>query len=296
MPATPPIARLLISCPDRPGIVAAVVARSCSSAARTSSPPTSTRPTRRAARFFMRMEFTLDAGDERWAALEREFAATVAEPLAHGVAARVRRPAASGSRCSSRARTTACSTCCGAGAAASSTADGRRSWSPTTPTARADVEALRRALRPRPGRRADDKPAAEARDARAARAAALDLVVLARYMQILSRGLPRPRVGVPVINIHHSFLPAFAGRGPVSPRARARREDHRRDRALRDRGARRRADHRAGRRPRLPPRTTCAELTRIGARHRAHSCSRARCAGTCEDRVLVDGNKTVVFS
>jgi len=40
-----------------------------------------------------------------------------------------------------------------------------------------------------------------------------DLVVLARYMQILS-GDFLARVGVPVINIHHSFLPAFAGAGP----------------------------------------------------------------------------------
>jgi formyltetrahydrofolate deformylase len=40
-----------------------------------------------------------------------------------------------------------------------------------------------------------------------------DVVVLARYMQILS-GDFLARVGVPVINIHHSFLPAFAGAGP----------------------------------------------------------------------------------
>jgi formyltetrahydrofolate deformylase len=42
---------------------------------------------------------------------------------------------------------------------------------------------------------------------------ACDLVVLARYMQIIS-GDFLERVGVPVINIHHSFLPAFAGAGP----------------------------------------------------------------------------------
>ncbi len=41
----------------------------------------------------------------------------------------------------------------------------------------------------------------------------VDLVVLARYMQILS-GDFLDRVGVPVINIHHSFLPAFAGAEP----------------------------------------------------------------------------------
>lgn len=40
-----------------------------------------------------------------------------------------------------------------------------------------------------------------------------DLVVLARYMQILTADFLE-RVGVPVINIHHSFLPAFAGAEP----------------------------------------------------------------------------------
>jgi formyltetrahydrofolate deformylase len=41
----------------------------------------------------------------------------------------------------------------------------------------------------------------------------VDLVVLARYMQILS-GEFLTEVGVPVINIHHSFLPAFIGAAP----------------------------------------------------------------------------------
>jgi formyltetrahydrofolate deformylase len=41
----------------------------------------------------------------------------------------------------------------------------------------------------------------------------VDLVVLARYMQILS-GDFLAALGVPVINIHHSFLPAFAGANP----------------------------------------------------------------------------------
>jgi formyltetrahydrofolate deformylase len=40
-----------------------------------------------------------------------------------------------------------------------------------------------------------------------------DLVILARYMQILS-GDFLAGVGCPVINIHHSFLPAFAGADP----------------------------------------------------------------------------------
>jgi formyltetrahydrofolate deformylase len=41
----------------------------------------------------------------------------------------------------------------------------------------------------------------------------VELVVLARYMQILSAGFLE-KLGVPVINIHHSFLPAFAGGRP----------------------------------------------------------------------------------
>ena len=40
-----------------------------------------------------------------------------------------------------------------------------------------------------------------------------DLVVLARYMQILSAGF-LDAIGCPIINIHHSFLPAFAGADP----------------------------------------------------------------------------------
>jgi formyltetrahydrofolate deformylase len=41
----------------------------------------------------------------------------------------------------------------------------------------------------------------------------VDFVVLARYMQILSPDF-LDKVGVPLINIHHSFLPAFIGAAP----------------------------------------------------------------------------------
>jgi formyltetrahydrofolate deformylase len=41
----------------------------------------------------------------------------------------------------------------------------------------------------------------------------VDVVILARYMQILTSDF-LDRVGCPVINIHHSFLPAFAGAEP----------------------------------------------------------------------------------
>ena len=41
----------------------------------------------------------------------------------------------------------------------------------------------------------------------------IELLVLARYMQILSKDF-LVNVGCPVINIHHSFLPSFAGAKP----------------------------------------------------------------------------------
>ncbi|WP_194421628.1 formyltetrahydrofolate deformylase [Microbacterium abyssi] len=43
----------------------------------------------------------------------------------------------------------------------------------------------------------------------------VDLVVLARYMQILTDDFIE-RIGAPVINIHHSFLPAFIGANPYA--------------------------------------------------------------------------------
>ncbi|MFG6444833.1 formyltetrahydrofolate deformylase [Microbacterium sp. P06] len=57
-----------------------------------------------------------------------------------------------------------------------------------------------------------DKSAAEAEILKLL-AGNVDFVVLARYMQILSDDFITG-VEVPVINIHHSFLPAFIGAGP----------------------------------------------------------------------------------
>ena len=56
----------------------------------------------------------------------------------------------------------------------------------------------------------------------------VDFIVLARYMQIISEDF-LDQVGVPVINIHHSFLPAFIGAAPVPQGEGTRREAHRRD-------------------------------------------------------------------
>lgn len=59
----------------------------------------------------------------------------------------------------------------------------------------------------------ESKPEAEKEQIRICRDLEVDLVVLARYMQILSSELISG-LGCPIINIHHSFLPAFAGGKP----------------------------------------------------------------------------------
>src|SRR2546429_3805894 len=74
------IARLLVSCPDRHGIVAAVSGfLSESDANILSSDQHSTDP--EGGTFFMRMEFRLEGLLERRATLERAFAEKVADPL-----------------------------------------------------------------------------------------------------------------------------------------------------------------------------------------------------------------------
>jgi formyltetrahydrofolate deformylase len=119
-----------------------------------------------------------------------------------------------------------------------------------------------------------------------------DLVVLARYMQILS-GDFLDAVGVPVINIHHSFLPAFAG---AAPHQRAR------DRGVKLIGA---TAHYAtvelDEGPiieqdvvRVTHRLSAAELERRGADVERTVLARA-VQWHCEDRVVRDGERTVVF-
>ncbi|MCV7636785.1 formyltetrahydrofolate deformylase [Micrococcus luteus] len=60
---------------------------------------------------------------------------------------------------------------------------------------------------------ADTKPQAEARLLELVKRFEVDLVVLARYMQVLSDSLATRMEGR-VINIHHSFLPSFKGAKP----------------------------------------------------------------------------------
>src|SRR5438045_6315559 len=59
----------------------------------------------------------------------------------------------------------------------------------------------------------ENKPAAEEQELELLRASQVDLIVLARYMQVLSSGFIR-HYPQQIININHSFLPAFIGAKP----------------------------------------------------------------------------------
>ena len=120
----------------------------------------------------------------------------------------------------------------------------------------------------------------------------VDMVVLARYMQVLS-GEFLEEVGVPVINIHHSFLPAFMGAAPYQ-RAK--------DRGVKLIGATAHyvtEDLDEG--PiieqdvvRVSHSESARELQRRGADVERAVLSRA-VSWHCDDRVIRDGNTTVVF-
>ncbi|WP_214366833.1 formyltetrahydrofolate deformylase [Pseudonocardia sp. H11422] len=120
----------------------------------------------------------------------------------------------------------------------------------------------------------------------------VDLVVLARYMQILS-GEFLSRVGIPVINIHHSFLPAFAGAGPY---------ERAKERGVKLIGATAHyATEDLDEGPiieqdvvRVSHRQSAAELGRRGADIERNVLARA-VRWHCEDRVLVNGRTTIVF-
>ncbi|MEK6533587.1 MAG: formyltetrahydrofolate deformylase, partial [Nitrospirota bacterium] len=59
----------------------------------------------------------------------------------------------------------------------------------------------------------ETKPQQEEQVVAALKEHRVELVVMARYMQILSADF-LTQIGCPVINIHHSFLPAFIGANP----------------------------------------------------------------------------------
>jgi len=120
-----------------------------------------------------------------------------------------------------------------------------------------------------------------------------DVVVIARYMQILSPAFVE-RWQNRIINIHHSFLPAFAGAGPYAQAY---------GRGVKLIGATAHyvtQDLDAG--PiieqdvhRVDHRDTVDDLRRIGRQTERAVLARA-VAWHVEDRILVHGNKTIVFS
>jgi formyltetrahydrofolate deformylase len=204
------LARLVISCPDRPRIVAAVSAAISDHGGNIiQSDQYSTDP--EGGRFFMRVEFSVaDAGADARARFEASFA-----PVAERFDMRWRLTYAS-----ERKRV----------AVMSSTADHclmdllwrwRRGELECEialvisnhERMRAEVDAFGVRYVHVPVTAAAKNAAEEAQLELLAEG--FDLVVLARYMQILSAGF-LARVGVPIINIHHSFLPAFAGADPYA--------------------------------------------------------------------------------
>lgn len=137
----------------------------------------------------------------------------------------------------------------------------------------------------------DAKAGAEERQLEVLRGQA-DLVVLARYMQILT-GTFLERLGVPVINIHHSFLPAFAGAKPYQRAA---------ERGVKIIGA---TAHYVTEEldagpiieqdiERVSHRDDADTLVRIGRDVERVVLARA-VKWHLDDRILVDGNRTVVF-
>src|SRR5271166_5619360 len=120
----------------------------------------------------------------------------------------------------------------------------------------------------------------------------VDLVVLARYMQILTPGFLEG-VGCPLINIHHSFLPAFIGAAPYK-RARERgvklvgATAHYVTEVL-DEGPIIEQDV-----VRVDHTHTVEDLIRVGADVERAVLSRA-VLWHCQDRVIVHDNQTIVF-
>jgi formyltetrahydrofolate deformylase len=191
--------RLLITCPDRHGIVAAVAGFLAASGANIiSSDQYSTDP--EGGEFFMRMEFTLERGDLD--ALGRAFAQEVGERLD------MRWRVADADRPKRMPLLVSREDHCLVDLLWRHRRGELAAEIPFVasnhPDHAADVEAFGVPYHhvPAPG---------EARLLELLQGT--DLVVLARYMQILS-GEFLAALGVPIINIHHSFLPAFAGADP----------------------------------------------------------------------------------
>jgi formyltetrahydrofolate deformylase len=199
-----PTSRLLLACPDRPGLIAQVsgfLAESGLNIVDVDQHSTAE------GRFFMRMVFDRVPEPER-EGLERRFAAEIGEPFEmdyeFAETGRTKRVAVMVSRedhCLSdllwRWR------------------NGHLGGELVTvisnhPDQAAQVEAVGLPFHHIPvGAGAKQEAERRALDV----LGGVDLLVLARYMQILSEDFLRG-LGAPAINIHHSFLPAFVGADP----------------------------------------------------------------------------------
>jgi len=199
--------RLLVSCPDRAGIVAAVSTFLAAHGANiTSSDQHSTDPS--GGRFLMRMEYVLEGDDGR--ALSRDFGELVGGPFGMDWRISPSRPRKRVAVLVSRED--------------NCLLDLLWRWrrgvlegeivlvASNHEVCREDADRFGVPFAHVPAR-PEDRPAAEAALLDELARAGVELAVLARYMQILSAGFLE-RVGCPVINIHHSFLPAFVGADP----------------------------------------------------------------------------------
>jgi formyltetrahydrofolate deformylase len=281
-------ARLLVSCPDGHGIVAAVAGLLSELGANiVASDQHSTDP--EGGRFFLRMEFHLQGLDEARETLERRFDEEIAARF--GMSWRLSYPAEAKRVALLVSRRDHClldllwrwrrgDLPCEIACVISNHLDCAEAVAAFgVPFHHVPVE---------PG----SKPEAEGQMLELLEGK-VELVALARYMQILSDSF-LDRVGVPVINIHHSFLPAFVG---ASPYERAW------ERGVKLIGATAHyvtADLDQG--PiieqdiqRVTHRDGPAELERIGADIERSVFSRA-VKWHVEDRVLVHENRTIVFT
>ncbi len=283
----PPLTRLLISCPDRPGIVAAVSQfLSAAGANIVSSHQHSTDP--EGGTFFMRTEFNLAMSAAQRIELEQRFTREVGTPL--GMDWRLWDTRARKRVAVLVSRYDHC------------LLDLLWRWrrgaleaeivlvASNHPDLRADVEAFGLPYHHIPVEKGR-KPQAEAQVLELLDGQ-VDFVVLARYMQIVSGDFLQ-RVVVPVINIHHSFLPAFVGAGPY---------EQAKTRGVKLIGA---TAHYVTEELDAGPiieqdviRVTHSDsaqaLTRLGSDIERSVLARA-VQWHCEDRVLVNGNTTVVF-
>ena len=281
------VGRLVITCPDRPGIVAAVSQFLFEAGANiTESQQYSTDPF--GGTFFLRLEFHLDGLDRRAGDLGERFARLA-------------------DRFSMRWKLTRAADLKRVAIMVSRTDHALQEilWRAQSGELRADIRMII-SNHTNAGEAAawwglpfhhvpvtpETKDAAETAQLRLL-ANEIDLVILARYMQILS---PRflSEFTAPIINIHHSFLPAFAGADPYR-RAAAR--------GVKLIGATAHyvtAELDAG--PiieqdivRVDHRCSADDLRRLG-RHVERAVLARAVGWHLEDRVIVHQNSTIVFS